>query len=60
MPSVVVGLYEWVEIIEEVHERAILKGVMVHGEVLGTLTVKVGGYESKVLSEMSNFMIEPP
>jgi hypothetical protein len=33
---------------------------MVLGGVLGTLIVKVGGDESKVLSEMSNFMIEPP
>jgi hypothetical protein len=33
---------------------------MIHGKVLDTLMVKVGGDESKVFREMSNFMIEAP
>ena len=60
MPSIVVGLDEWVEIIQEVPEGAILKAVINLVQVLGTLIIKLGGDESKVLSEMSNFMIEPP
>jgi hypothetical protein len=58
MPSVVVGLDERVEIIKEVPESAILYGS--YDILVGTLIDKVGGDESKVLSEMSNFMTEAP